>query len=211
MGLLPFCEQLILRAENGEDPVEIARNARKNVLKLWDSIDTNGVEERLTKAQNGAFKAGINSVEREVRDTPIAAARVAKGPCRAKKLPCKWIHELKLLTIADGETQLKKTYTVKDRYGHKIVFGKLTRKHMIYDKRKDREDRMRDVLFAYDTAQNGQRSVDKKYDGSAGEKRWNYTKEYEVEDSSFQMKVTCIERKNGDLDVLTYSRTKPKK
>ncbi len=72
---MPFCTELIARAEAGEDPLKIAQDARGRVFEQWGSIDTAPAAERLAWAQDAAFAAGLNSVELELREADVAAAR----------------------------------------------------------------------------------------------------------------------------------------
>ncbi len=171
---------------------------------------------------NVLWEQGAHAYRRgwEGASNPVEGDDVKASSRRCHKAPGEYCREHKnrgltesvhVLSEKEGKQALRKLKLVRDWQGRMVFFSKLARKHILYDNIKDRSLRVKDILFALDAVKTGRPVRDMEHEGIGGQRRWNYLKTYVINKKQYVMQVICLERKNGDREILTFFLTRNKK
>lgn len=164
--------------------------------------------EALWDAGAQAYRAGWVANGDDVAGSKRNCHKPPGEPCREHPKG----NGVRMLSYGEGKQRMRKLKTIYDWRGREVNFSKLARNHVVYGKQANaRSLRVQDILFAHDTVRTGRPYRDFEHESTRdGLRRWNYFKKYKNDRKSFMMKVTCLERKSGVRDVLTFHRTHKK-
>lgn len=164
--------------------------------------------EALWDAEAQAYRAGWVANGDDVAGSKRNCHKSPGEPCREHPDGV-----VRVLSHGEGKQRMRKLKTIYDWRGREVNFSKLARNHVVYGKQANaRSLRVQDILFAHDTVRTGRPYRDFEHESTRdGLRRWNYFKKYKGRSDSFVMQVTCLERKNGVRDVITFYRNRKSK